>query len=186
MEFFLPPVPMEVMALPVDDWGISYDISTRATENDLPNGWHAKRGEFYSEQPFLTESNGSNDFLGNTYRLLIKRLRQAGFVRQQYSNYVLVNANPVFVWNVMVQLRLIRPPGKLESTLLGLKMCRSIDVTDRMQLGGAFSLVLRGPTPVGLVPDGMDPAPVIPGPDFVRPSFTRPSAAADDPINYRI
>ena len=111
----------------------------------------------------------------------------AGFVRQQYSEYRLLNTEAVVVWNVMIQLRLIRPPGKFESTLLGLKLYRSLfDITNQMRLGGEFSQVLRGPTPAGLVPAGMNPAPVIPGPDFVRPVSTKPSVAANDPINYRI
>jgi hypothetical protein len=85
----------------------------------------------------------------------------------------------------MLQLRLIPPPGKLESTVLGLKMhCLEdeSDVTARVRLGGAFPPALRGPTPAALVPAA---APVIPGPDFVRPVYTRPSAMADDPNNYR-
>jgi hypothetical protein len=64
---------------------------------------------------------------------------------------------------------------------------QDMDVTDHVRLGGAFSLAIRGPTPVGLVPAGMVPAPVAPGPDFfVRPVHTRPSEMADDPDSYRI
>jgi len=95
----------------------------------------------------------------------------------------------------MVQLSLIQPPGKLESTLINIKMHyihhqNDMDVTDQLQLGGAFSTTLRGPTPAALVaqvPAGiLNPVPVIPGPGFVRPAHTRPSAAADDPNNYRM
>jgi len=63
-----------------------------------------------------------------------------------------------------------------------------MDLTEQLQLGGAFSHTLQGPTPATLVarvPAGaLIPGPVIPGAGFVRPVYTRPSAMADDPDNY--
>ena len=137
-----------------------------------------------------------NPFLVNTYRKLIRRLHLAGYGRHQYSDYLRLrpNSNPVAVWTVMVQLCQIQPPGKLQSTLLGLKMhyihhLNDMDVTNQLQLGGAFSTTLAGPTPQALVaqvpPGLLNPPPVIPGAGFVRPVHTRPSAMADNPNNYR-
>ncbi|KAH9039293.1 hypothetical protein EDB85DRAFT_1859853 [Lactarius pseudohatsudake] len=171
----MPPIPLTIAGLPIGHYGISYDISTRRTESDLPNGWHSHRAI--------------------TYRRLIKRLRDAGYVRHQYSDYRRPNSDPVAVWMDMVGLCQIPPPGKLESTLSGLKMhyvhhLHDMDVTQQLQLGGAFSETLRGPTPVALVdqvPAGLlNPAPAIPGAGFVRPVHTRPSAMADDLNNYRV
>lgn len=94
-----------------------------------------------------------------------------------------------------MQLSVIQPPGKLESTLINLKMHyihhqSDMDVTNQLWLGGAFSTTLQGPTPAALiaqVPAGiLNPVPVIPSPGFVRPAHTRPSTAADDPNNYRL
>lgn len=61
-------------------------------------------------------------FLANIYNKLISLLRQAGYVRHKYSDYSRPNSNPVGVWTTMVQLAQILPPGKLNSTLIGLKM----------------------------------------------------------------
>ena len=92
----------------------------------------------------------------------------------------------------------IPPPGKLQSTLIGLKMhyiphFEDMDVTNQLRLGrlgGEFSTTLRGPTPAALVFDlpagALIPVPLIPGPGFVRPVYTRPSDMADDPGNYRM
>ena len=95
----------------------------------------------------------------------------------------------------MLDLAQIDPPGKLQSTLVGLKMhhipySEDLDITDdQLQLGGEFSTELRGPTPSALVanvPAGvLMPAPVIPGPGFVRPVSTRPSINANNRNNYR-
>jgi hypothetical protein len=113
------------------------------------------------------------------------------YIISTVTTYCLGNSNPVAVWITMIQLCQIKPPGKLESTLLGLKMhyiyhLQDMDVTNQLQLGGAFSPALRGLTPTALVPARiLVPGPVIPGPSFVRPVHTRPSAMANDPNNYR-
>ena len=95
----------------------------------------------------------------------------------------------------MIQLSEIQPPGKLQPTLISLKMHyiqhqNDMDVLNQLQLGGVFSTTLWGPTPATLVaqvPAGiLNPVPVIPGPGFIRPHHTRPSAVADDPNNYRM
>jgi hypothetical protein len=91
-----------------------------------------------------------------TYRNLIRRLRRAGYVRHQYSDYRRPGSNPIAVWTTMMQLSVIQPPGKLESTLINLKMHyilhqNDMDVTNQIRLGGAFSTTLQGPTPAALV-----------------------------------
>ena len=37
----LPLIPASIVGLPLGNYGISYDISLRRTEDDLPNGWHS-------------------------------------------------------------------------------------------------------------------------------------------------
>ena len=64
----------------------------------------------------------SNHWLVNIYRRLIHCLHLAGYGCHQYSNYQHPNSNPVVVWTDMVQLSQIEPPGKFQSTLLGLKI----------------------------------------------------------------
>ena len=54
----------------------------------------------------------------------------------------------------------INPPGKLQSTLKGIKVHylahpRGLDGSDAMRLGGAYSLHLRGPTPVSEVSNNL-------------------------------
>ncbi|KIL60307.1 hypothetical protein M378DRAFT_180510 [Amanita muscaria Koide BX008] len=171
MAFVLPPIPPTIVGLPFGHYGISYDISLRKTEDNLPNGWHSHRGS--SSVAYIW-------------------LAMAATI--EYSDYRRPNSNPVAVWMVMVQLCRIQPPGKLQSTLLSLKMhyihhLNDMDVTNQLQLGRAFSTTLAGPTPQALVaqvpPGVLNPPPVIPGAGFVRPVHTRPSAMADDPNNYR-
>lgn len=89
-------------------------------------------------------------FLAQTYRYLTRRLRNAGYVRHQYSDYRRPGSNPVVVWTTMVQLATIQPSGKLESTMISLKMhyfhhLNDMDVTNQLRLGGAFSTTLRVP-----------------------------------------
>jgi hypothetical protein len=45
MAFVLPAIPPTIAGLPFGQYGISYDISSRNTEDDLPHGWHSRRGE---------------------------------------------------------------------------------------------------------------------------------------------
>jgi hypothetical protein len=90
----------------------------------------------------------------------------------------------------MLALTMIDPPGKLQSTVIGLKMFyihhpHQMDITDNVRLGGAFSTFLLGPTPAELVPPGMNPQPQRPDPNtFVRPANTRASAASDNHRNW--
>ena len=41
----LPPAPL--LEMPAGHYGISYDINKRATEDDLPHGWHSYRCEYF-------------------------------------------------------------------------------------------------------------------------------------------
>ena len=43
--FNMPVVPAGVHLMPIGHYAISYDIFTRATEDDLPRGWHSHRSE---------------------------------------------------------------------------------------------------------------------------------------------
>ncbi|KAI9432866.1 hypothetical protein BJY52DRAFT_1132540, partial [Lactarius psammicola] len=87
---------------------------------------------------------------------LIHCLHQAGYVWHQYSNYCHQNSNLVAVWINMVLLCLIQPLGKLQLTLLGLKMhyiqhLNNMDIMNQLQLKEVFTTILVGPTPAALV-----------------------------------
>jgi hypothetical protein len=91
----------------------------------------------------------------------------------------------------MLRLRGILPPGKLETTIRGLKMGHYdnfaiFDVTADVKIGGRFSPALRGPTPHNLVTAvGVVPAPVpVIDPRAIPPFQTRHSAAANQLRNY--
>jgi hypothetical protein len=49
------PLPPAMLVWPVGTHGIAYDIFTKPTEDDLPLGWHARRGEtlFMTSTSFL-------------------------------------------------------------------------------------------------------------------------------------
>ncbi|KAF9232541.1 hypothetical protein BU15DRAFT_67364 [Melanogaster broomeanus] len=95
-----PPLPPAVRLLlilmPPGTYGISYDIYTAATENNLPDGWHAARTSTYSE--------------------LHKSLECGQFVRNQYSDWARDNTDAMTTYYQMLMLRAISPPGKLQST----------------------------------------------------------------------
>lgn len=87
----------------------------------------------------------------------------------------------------MFDLLRIRPIGKLESTIKGLKAHHvpawELDITEQVQLGGIYSPNLRGPTPADLVPQFM-PA-VVPA-NLHLPDFTRVSPNALNLKNWRV
>ena len=87
----------------------------------------------------------------------------------------------------MLNLLRIRPPGKLESTVKGLKAHHipawELDITRDVQLGGIYAPYLRGPTPANLVP-GNVPA-VVPE-DLHLPEFTKASPNALNLENWRV
>ena len=122
-----------------------------------------------------------------------------GFVRHQYSDYTRDSMTAAGTWLVMVNLRMIEPPGKLQSTMKSLKMhfitdIASYDVTNRLRLGGLYSLGLPGPVPLNIVNGalyrinqgvglhlaviGHPPAAVLP------PRHTRRNAASLNPANW--
>jgi len=126
------------------------------------------------------------------YRALIRILNAAGFVQLQYSDYSHQNIQPAVAWGVMLSLCTIPPPGKLESTVRGLKMYRidhnSFMVTQDIQFGGQYSPFLRGPTPRNLVTPAaaaiMNPAPAVLAIAPILPQHTRASAAAAIAANW--
>ncbi|KAH9970521.1 hypothetical protein BGW80DRAFT_1253946 [Lactifluus volemus] len=173
--FIQPPVPLQILAFPPTAYSICYDIYTRRNEDDAPHGWNSPRS--------------------NIYRRLKRRLLQAGFVRNQYSDWVHLFAPPAHIFNTMTDLGNILPPNKLSSTVKGLRMSRIdqlaiMDITENIALGGNFSTMLRGPVPTNLVlPVAaiLDPipGPIPPGAPFARPVDSGPGGA-DDPGNFLV
>jgi hypothetical protein len=87
----------------------------------------------------------------------------------------------------MLMLRSIPPPGKLQSTIQGLKMHRIddwvYDVSDDMRVGGMYTGELVGPTPRELVPPNI--ASIQPPGNFpLPPQYIQPSIAALDLQNW--
>jgi hypothetical protein len=73
----------------------------------------------------------------------------------------------------MVQLHQIQPPGKLQSTLLSLKMhfihhVQDMDIMNQLQLGGVYSTMLAGLTPAAL--DEVPSACVVPRKYWTKPT----------------
>ena len=188
--FIVPPPPLRIPlpALLPGRYGISYDIFTRNTEDDLPNGWNSYRCQYVITTLLINMAHISISQQIPT----IQRLNRAGFIHEQLSDYVNPLAAPALVWTTMVSLCFIDPPGKLESTVRGLKMHLIEDdvciVTHDIRLGGVYSLSLRGPTPRNLLTPAtaaaMVPAPAIPAVVPALPRYTRNSVAATIAANW--
>lgn len=105
----------------------------------------------------------------------------------QYSDWASDGSDAADVYWTMLNLLRIRPAGKLESTIKGLKAHHTpdweLDVTERFQLGGLYSPNLRGPTPADLVPQFIPAA--VPG-NLYLPEFTKPSPNASNLGNWRV
>ena len=176
--------------LPEGAYGISYDINTRKTQDNPPDGWNANRGEFgksckFEFQPHLSCFMNA----AATYRALAKQLRLSDFEQLQYSDWINEDTNAPDAYMSMMSLMRINPPGKLQSTLKSVKIHyladpRGHNGTDAMRLGGIYSPYLRGPTPANLVP-GNVPA-VAPLELEQLPRYTRPSVQAFNADNWRV
>jgi hypothetical protein len=81
------------------------------------------------------------------------RLIEAGFDRDQYSDWVQLFTTGAHTYNTMTSLENTLPSHKLSSTVRRLRMNRidEIVLLAETQLGGAFSTKLRGPVPSNLV-----------------------------------
>ncbi|KAF8069157.1 hypothetical protein FPV67DRAFT_1580851 [Lyophyllum atratum] len=164
-------IPLAIFDHPDGYYGISYDIGTNATERDLPNGWNAPRG--------------------STYRQLISLLKDADYVRHQYSDYR--SSDPttaVNAWSDMWDLRNVKPSMKFESTVKGCKMHYYFspalyDITRHIRLGGTGARNLRGMTPAGLVNTAQQHGMLLFPPGGL-PQGTRWSANAQNPGNWRV
>ncbi|KAJ7246550.1 hypothetical protein B0H12DRAFT_1053750 [Mycena haematopus] len=172
MAFVPPPLPVPLLLYPVTAYGISYDIFTRRTEDDTPNGWNARRNRTYSH--------------------IHQHLLASNFIRNQYSDFVNPLINVAAAYHTMWALENIPPPNKLSTTIKGLKLSRYdhlalLDITALIQLGGTVNS-LRGPVPANLVPAGavlVPPAvPIPPGVPFALPVDTRPGVGASNRANY--
>ena len=129
MAAFLPPAPPPgILAMPIRCYGISYDIMVNPTERNLPHGFvmggtHIVVSLNPSNFPMSAVAERSHWFLllESTYRQLIRTLQTNGFFRRQYSDYNNPFVPAWFAWATMFALGNIQPPGKMESTVGGLK-----------------------------------------------------------------
>jgi hypothetical protein len=85
-----------------------------------------------------------------------QRVLNAGFTRDQYSDWLNLWITPANAFNTMTGLENVLPAGKLSSTVRRLHMNRLdqqalMDVTANISLGGNFSPRLRGLVPINLV-----------------------------------
>lgn len=124
-----------------------------------------------------------------TYRGLAKQLQRRGYEQRQYSDWLNADTTAADAYMTMLSLMRIEPPGKLQSTLKGVKIHYladpgGLDGTNTIELSGAYSTHLRGPTPAHLVP-GNIPA-VAPQVLQPLPRFTSASEQALDMNNWRI
>ncbi|KAI6009752.1 hypothetical protein BKA83DRAFT_4070271 [Pisolithus microcarpus] len=149
-------------------YGLSYDISTAATENDLPQGWNSQRAE--------------------TYRQIARCLERGHFARLQKSDWVREDTDAITTYYTMLMLCNIPPPGKLQSTVKGLKMHKieslCYDISQDIRLGGRYATTLEGLTLSALVPANVPS--VEPLDDFLLPRYTQRSDAALDAANWKV
>ena len=190
VDIYIPPaVFLMLWNLPDRAYGISYDISTWKTEDDLPHGWHSYWGEFIN---FCKSHQRLSCCMitAATYRELAKELGSRDYDQLQYSDWINEDTTAADAYITMVSLMSINPPGKLQSTLKGIKVHylahpRGLDGSDAMRLGGAYSPHLWGPTPAGLVPGNVAAvAPQVPLQPL--PRFTKASERALNMNNWRI
>jgi len=160
--------------LPDGTYGISYDIFVNAVEMDPPMGWGGYRA--------------------TVYRQFRACLNDAGFARDQYSDFQSPMTSAAHTWRTMMSLKYTDPPGRFETIIKAVKMyfmqIRVIfDPTDSVRLGGEMSHHLRGPTPRILVlpvEDILDHIPVQAPPGFRIPKHTRHSNPAENPVNWLV
>lgn len=123
-----------------------------------------------------------------TYTELRRILGASGYHRVQYSDWASDDSDAADAYWTMLTLLRIPPPGKLESTIKGLKAHHipawDLDITADIQLGGIYAPELRGPTPARLVPQHV-PA-VVPQHMHRLPAFTKPSPNAQNVANWRV
>ncbi|KIK80826.1 hypothetical protein PAXRUDRAFT_157605, partial [Paxillus rubicundulus Ve08.2h10] len=149
-------------------YGISYVIYTWKKTDNLPGGW--------------------NSYTSATYKELANAFHAGGFQWLKYSDWICDPTNSADSYWTMLSLMQICPPGKLQSTVKGLKVHYIsywvLDVTHQVQLGGAFSPGLHGLTPAGLVPPNVPAA--LPFQAELLPDFTWESPKLLNIINWQI
>jgi virulence-associated protein VapD len=119
--FMPPPVPALLANLPAPAWGISYDIRTRETEDDLPQEWNADRGQSFS---IIGRFDSHYTCSVNTHVRLRAILNGWNFFRDQYSDYINPNTTAITTWLAMMSLESIQPPPKFSSTVRRIRMQR--------------------------------------------------------------
>ncbi|KAI5984826.1 hypothetical protein EDD15DRAFT_2176651 [Pisolithus albus] len=151
-------------------YGLSYDILTTATEDDLPEGMTA------------------DHITVETYRQIACWLEHGHFARLQKSDWACKDTDAIMNYYTMLMLRNIPPPGKLQSTVKCLKMHKieslCYDISQDIHLGGQYATTLEGVTPSALMPVNVPS--VKPPDDFLLPRYTRHSDAALEAANWRV
>ncbi|KAI0349823.1 hypothetical protein OH77DRAFT_1490134 [Trametes cingulata] len=158
-------------------WSVTYDIYTRPTEDPVPRGWQSRRA--------------------STYREIIKLLTSRGFQQHQYSDYRCHDSSALNAYMTALELLAIRPPGKLPTTVRGLKIHHISDdnlmeLTPHVRLGGNAAQGLAGPAPRTLVQSLVGaghhlmpvPQPVPQGHPGVPPFATKRTEVTRNAANY--
>ncbi|KAI6040485.1 hypothetical protein EDC04DRAFT_2566961, partial [Pisolithus marmoratus] len=149
-------------------YGLSYDISTPATEEDLPHGLMIQTVE--------------------TYRQITLCLEHSDFAHLQKSDWICENMDAITTYYTMLMLCNIPPPRKLQSTVKGLKMHKinsyHYDISQDIHLSGQYATTLEGPTPSTLVPTNVPSVEHLD--DFLLPQYTKCSDAAMDVANWKV
>ncbi|KAH9839374.1 uncharacterized protein C8Q71DRAFT_749171 [Rhodofomes roseus] len=129
--------------MPIDEWGLTFDLSTRIMQDPPPNGWGVNRSTIYSR--------------------IARRLQRQGFYHAQYSVYNCQNISGLAVYHYMCNLRVIEPAGIFSTAVSRLQMFHidhhTMIATNEVRLGGNMATHLTGTTPANLVPNHVPSAP---------------------------
>jgi virulence-associated protein VapD len=107
--------------------------------------------------------------IGGVYTRIGKCLVARQYTRVQGSVYQRENTMAPAAWSHMLALRGLAPLGIFATAAKAVQMFHIplpiMIVTDSIRLGGAYSPLLIGPTPLNLVPPGVPAVPLVQAPN---------------------
>lgn len=137
-------IPQQVMQCNQGCYWILYDLDTRLTEDDPPQGWGVHRSR--------------------AYKALSIDLLASGYTRGQLSKWINLNTTAVAAYTAMIDLSRLQPIAFFPTTLKGLSLLFQqhpalMNVQPLIALGGVHT----PPNPINaIIPAGLIPVQFIP------------------------